>query len=92
MTPIQIDTERYEPAAQFSRTTGISTSTLSKLRMRGSGPPYVKIGRSVRYPVQAGLEWMAAHTRRSTSEIQTEAGTRKTRRRNAIPANVSAVV
>jgi predicted DNA-binding transcriptional regulator AlpA len=88
-----IDTERYEPAAQFSRTTGISTSTLSKLRMRGSGPPYVKIGRSVRYPVRAGLVWMAAHACRSTSGIQAgETGPRKTRRRYATAADISTAV
>lgn len=91
MTPMQINTERYEPAVQFSRITGISTSTFSKLRMRGSGPPYVKIGRSVRYPVRAGLEWMAAHARRSTSEIQAdETRARNMRRRNATAADVSA--
>jgi predicted DNA-binding transcriptional regulator AlpA len=65
---MQMDSERYEAAPQFSNTTGIPTSTLAKLRMRGGGPPYVKIGRAVRYPVRAGLEWMAARTIRNTSE------------------------
>jgi hypothetical protein len=64
---MDLETE-YEPPPKFSRITGIPTSTLAKLRMRGGGPPFVKIGRAVRYPVRAGLEWMAAHTRRSTSE------------------------
>jgi len=58
----------FQPPRQFARITGISESTLAKLRMRGGGPPYVKIGRSVRYSVSAGLAWMAARTRRSTSE------------------------
>jgi hypothetical protein len=58
----------YQPARQFARTTGIPESTLAKMRMRGGGPPYVKIGRSVRYSVSLGLAWMDAHTRRNTSE------------------------
>ena len=70
MTRIDLETE-YQPPRQFARVTGISESTLAKLRMSGAGPPYVKIGRSVRYPVGAGLAWMAAHTRRSTSDLAT---------------------
>jgi predicted DNA-binding transcriptional regulator AlpA len=58
----------YQPPRQFARITGISESTLAKMRMRGDGPPYVKIGRSVRYAVSAGLAWMAACARHSTSE------------------------
>ena len=74
----------YQPPRQFARITGISESTLAKLRMTGSGPPYVKVGRSVRYPVRAGLEWMAGHTRRSTSEPPPdERHARRKRRRTA---------
>jgi predicted DNA-binding transcriptional regulator AlpA len=58
----------YQPPRQFARTTGIPESTLAKMRMRGGGPPYVKIGRSVRYSVSLGLAWMEAHTCRNTSE------------------------
>jgi predicted DNA-binding transcriptional regulator AlpA len=58
----------YLPPRQFARVVGLSESSLAKKRMTGSGPPYVKIGRAVRYGVRTGLEWMAAQTRRSTSE------------------------
>jgi hypothetical protein len=58
----------YQPPRQFAQTVGIPESTLAKMRMRGGGPPYVKIGRSVRYSVSLGLAWMEAHTRRHTSE------------------------
>lgn len=34
----------------------------------GDGPPYVKIGRAIRYPADALAQWIAAQTRRSTSE------------------------
>ena len=68
MTKMASETE-YLPPRQFAQLIGISESTLSKQRMRGDGPEFVKIGRSVRYSRDAGLAWMAAHTRRSTSEV-----------------------
>jgi hypothetical protein len=72
----------YEPPRQFSRIIGIPESTLAKMRMHGSGPPFVKIGRSVRYGVRVGLEWMAAHTRRSTSELPVNETTRRKKSRH----------
>ena len=73
----------YQPPAQFSRTTSIPTSTLSKMRMRGGGPPFVKIGRAVRYPVRAGLEWMTGQTHHSTSELSQTKRARRHRGRTA---------
>ena len=52
-------------AAAFLR---VSNSWLAKARTRGDGPPYVKIGRSVRYPEGALLHWMKGHVHLSTSE------------------------
>jgi predicted DNA-binding transcriptional regulator AlpA len=52
-------------AANFLR---LSESWLSKARMRGDGPPYVKIGRSVRYGEGALIQWMKSHIRQSTNE------------------------
>ena len=46
----------------------VSLSWLAKSRMRGDGPPYVRIGRSIRYTVAALLRWMNSRQRRSTSE------------------------
>jgi predicted DNA-binding transcriptional regulator AlpA len=54
-------------AAVFLR---VSESWLAKARMRGDGPPYVKIGRSIRYPEGALLQWTKAHLHLSTSEPQ----------------------
>ena len=45
----------------------LSRSWLAKARMRGDGPPYVKLGRSVRYAEDALLQWMQSRTRLSTS-------------------------
>jgi predicted DNA-binding transcriptional regulator AlpA len=46
----------------------LSTSTLTKLRLRGGGPRYLKLGRRVVYPRAALLEWMQARACSSTSE------------------------
>jgi hypothetical protein len=46
----------------------VSLSWLAKSRMRGDGPPYIRIGRSIRYTVAALLQWTKSRQRRSTSE------------------------
>lgn len=46
----------------------VSLSWLAKARMRGDGPPYMQIGRSVRYSETALLQWMKSRQRMSTSE------------------------
>jgi predicted DNA-binding transcriptional regulator AlpA len=77
----------YLPPRQFARLIGISESTLAKQRMRGDGPEFVKVGRSVRYSRDVGLAWMAAHTHRSTSEpLLIERHPRKKRSRTATGA------
>jgi predicted DNA-binding transcriptional regulator AlpA len=52
-------------AADFLR---VGDSWLAKARMRGDGPPFVKIGRSIRYAESALLQWTRANTHQSTSE------------------------
>ena len=54
------------PAAKLLR---VSLSWLAKARLRGDGPRYVKIGRSVRYPRSYLREYLRARTRSSTSEL-----------------------
>jgi predicted DNA-binding transcriptional regulator AlpA len=46
----------------------VSVSWLAKARMRGDGPPYICIGRSVRYTEAATTQWMKSRQRLSTSE------------------------
>jgi len=46
----------------------VSLSWLAKARMRGDGPPYIKVGRSIRYSEAALLQWMKSRQRLSTSE------------------------
>ena len=46
----------------------VSLSWLAKARMRGDGPPYIRIGRSIRYSEAAVVQWMKSRQRLSTSE------------------------
>jgi predicted DNA-binding transcriptional regulator AlpA len=48
--------------------TKLSVSMLEKLRVYGGGPPYLKIGRSVRYRVADLDTWLAARLVQNTSE------------------------
>jgi predicted DNA-binding transcriptional regulator AlpA len=57
--------EPKEAAALFN----VSLSWLAKARMRGDGPPFIKIGRSVRYSEAALQQWMKSRQRLSTSEM-----------------------
>lgn len=63
-----------EPAPRVSvqgasQLTGLAVSTLNKMRVRGDGPPYMKLGRKrVAYDVSRLEAWLASRERRSTSE------------------------
>jgi hypothetical protein len=46
----------------------VSLSFLAKARMTGNGPPFVKIGRSVRYPEGPLHLWTKSHVHHSTSD------------------------
>ena len=52
---------------------GVSTSTLAKWRLAGSGPAYSKIGRVIVYGVTDLDEFLAARRRLSTSDAGMEA-------------------
>ena len=45
----------------------VSLSWLAKARMR-DGPPYIRVGRSIRYAEAALVQWMKSKQRSSTSE------------------------
>jgi predicted DNA-binding transcriptional regulator AlpA len=46
----------------------VSLSWLAKARMRGDGPPFIKIGRSIRYSEAGLFQWMKSRQYLSTSE------------------------
>lgn len=54
---------------EASRMLGTSVRTLQKWRYRGGGPPFVKLGRLVRYDVEDLTEWVEARKLASTSEV-----------------------
>jgi predicted DNA-binding transcriptional regulator AlpA len=73
--PKEPTAERPTPAAsplltpkEAARRLKVSTSWLAKARMRGDGPPYIRIGRSIRYTEAALLQWLKSRQRLSTSE------------------------
>jgi len=41
----------------------VSLSWLAKARQSGEGPPYFKLGKSVRYSKSALLAWLKSHQR-----------------------------
>jgi predicted DNA-binding transcriptional regulator AlpA len=52
---------------QCAQHRGCSKSSLQKERVRGDGPPFVKIGRMVRYRPEDVREWIARQIVGSTS-------------------------
>jgi predicted DNA-binding transcriptional regulator AlpA len=62
-------TTRKLNAAEAAEHLNLSTSTLAKLRLYGSGPAYLKLGRRVAYDVADLEAWVADRRRRSTSDM-----------------------
>jgi predicted DNA-binding transcriptional regulator AlpA len=61
--------ERLLTITETAKLLRVSQSWLAKARMRGDGPPYVKLGRSVRYAEGALAHWMKSRLRLSTSQL-----------------------
>jgi predicted DNA-binding transcriptional regulator AlpA len=61
--------ERLLTTTETAKLLRLSPSWLAKARMRGDGPPYVKLGRSVRYDEGDVAQWMKSRVRLSTSQL-----------------------
>ncbi len=61
------DPAQYESRQQFAARSGLSERTLEKLATDGEGPPFVKVGRRVLYPIAEADDWLRARMVRSTS-------------------------
>jgi len=60
---------QYYTSKQLSELLCVSTSLLNKLRMKGKGPKYVKIGyRSILYPASEVEKYVNSILQNSTSE------------------------
>ena len=47
---------------------GLSVSTMNKMRLSGTGPRYLKLGRRVLYDIRDLEDWAARQRRQNTSE------------------------
>ncbi len=65
MTAANIKVRTPKEAAELLKVSG---SFLAKARMSGEGPPFIKIGRAVRYSDAALEDWIKKQERQSTSE------------------------
>jgi predicted DNA-binding transcriptional regulator AlpA len=62
--------EEFLDTSAAATLTKLSTSTLTKLRLTGGGPRYLKLGRRVVYPRVALLAWLQERECGSTSEYR----------------------
>jgi predicted DNA-binding transcriptional regulator AlpA len=65
-TPMKLMSER-----EVAKEIGFSVFWLQRSRVVGGGPPYIKLGRSVRYPVANLVQWLSSQPlRHSTSAME----------------------
>jgi len=60
---------RYLTTKEAAARVRLSESALEKKRVDGTGPIFVKLGKSVRYEATALDEWIAAGRHKSTAEL-----------------------
>lgn len=66
---IHLDDETLYDELVISKNLDCEQKTLQSWRSRGGGPPFVKIGRLVRYRGSDIKHWIASRTVRSTSDL-----------------------
>ncbi len=66
---IHLDDETLYCESVISKKLACEEKTLQAWRSRGGGPPFVKIGRLVRYRGCDVKKWITSRTVRSTSEL-----------------------
>ena len=62
--------ERYLTEDQAHMMTGLSVAWFQRMRWKGNGPAFVKIGSSVRYKESTLIKWMDERTYTSTTDSQ----------------------
>ena len=53
----------YAPEDEIAKARGIGKRTLRVERQRGMGPPFVKIGKQILYPIEGFRNWLKANER-----------------------------
>jgi len=66
---VRLDDETLYGESVISKKLDCEEKTLQAWRSRGGGPPFVKIGRLVRYRGCDVKQWINSRTVRSTSEL-----------------------
>ncbi|MFC3848853.1 helix-turn-helix transcriptional regulator [Corynebacterium hansenii] len=60
--PVILDADEWLPTGAAADLIGASASTLARWRAEGSGPPFARHGRVIRYHRDALRDWMADRT------------------------------
>jgi hypothetical protein len=68
-----MEQKQYLNEREVAKLTGFSVYTLRNNRFKGVGFQYVKIGKSVRYDLDAVLKFMAAHTIKTANQTDLSA-------------------
>ena len=63
MTTIANTTDALLVPSEAAAFLKLSLSWLAKARKRGDGPPYIKLGKSIRYSEAALLQWLKSRQR-----------------------------
>ena len=58
----QTDIEALIDTNEVARVLGTTQAAVAQMRVRNVGPPFIKLGRSVRYDPIVLLEWVKEHT------------------------------
>ena len=67
MIDVPTDPEALMNEVQVSEFVCVTVRALQSWRLRGGGPPYSKLGKSVRYRRRDVVDWVDQHRQTSTS-------------------------
>lgn len=62
---INLPDDHYLTPLQLYQFTGTPPGTWANMRCKGSGPPFIRIGRSIRYRVKDVREWIERQNRKA---------------------------
>jgi len=68
MNPPSSTAPVYLTTHQAAEIINLSVAWLERMRWAGGGPPYVKLSKAVRYPLDELNAWMRSRIRTSTTE------------------------
>lgn len=67
-SPTVIDPDALLDQTHVAKILGTTTKFLEARRCRGGGPPFVRVGRLIRYAPESVQAWIRSRTVQSTSE------------------------